>query len=185
MITDGIAEALNREIRARLANKPRLLVAIDGRCASGKTTLALALQAELGCGVVHMDHFFLRPEQRTPGRLRDPGGHVDYERFLDDVLVPWESAGAFSYRPYDCKAQQLAAEIRVEPRAVTIIEGAYSCHPRLIAKYDLRAFMTVDAGEQLRRIRNRNGEENALKFAAFSSCFLTEKKNALVHLSTF
>lgn len=35
-----------------------LLIAIDGRAASGKTTLAAMLQKELNCNVVHMDHFF-------------------------------------------------------------------------------------------------------------------------------
>ena len=42
-------------------DKPRILVAIDGRCGSGKTTLAAALQEMLQCPVVHMDDFFLRP----------------------------------------------------------------------------------------------------------------------------
>ena len=41
------------------ANTP-LLIAIDGRCASGKTTLSSYLQKELNCNVIHMDYFFLR-----------------------------------------------------------------------------------------------------------------------------
>ena len=64
-------------------NQP-MLIAVDGRCASGKTTLASALERETGCNVIHMDHFFLRPEQRTKQRLEEPGGNVDYERFQED-----------------------------------------------------------------------------------------------------
>ena len=79
---------LLRRIRALAAMRPRVLVAIDGRCAAGKTTLAASLQAQLGCNVFHMDDFFLRPEQRTPERLHQPGGNVDFERFLTEVLRP-------------------------------------------------------------------------------------------------
>ena len=53
---------LLRRIHALAAVQPRVLVAIDGRCAAGKTTLAASLQAQLGCNVFHMDDFFLRPE---------------------------------------------------------------------------------------------------------------------------
>ena len=58
--------------RCRQLSRP-LVIAIDGRCAAGKTTLAAALQRETGCTVLHLDHFFLRPEQRTPQRLAQPG----------------------------------------------------------------------------------------------------------------
>ena len=43
----------------------RLLLAIDGRCAAGKTTLAAGLQREFDCNVIHMDDFFLQLHQRT------------------------------------------------------------------------------------------------------------------------
>lgn len=42
-----------------------LVIAIDGRCGAGKTTLAQNLSQELSCSVIHLDHFFLRPQQRT------------------------------------------------------------------------------------------------------------------------
>lgn len=80
-----------------------MLIAIDGRCAAGKTTFATHLQGLWDCNMFHMDDFFLRPSQRTPGRLREPGGNVDYERFLGEVLVPLRKGEPFSYCPYDCK----------------------------------------------------------------------------------
>ncbi len=162
MDINGAIEALILEISARLKDKPRLIAAIDGQSASGKTTLALALQSKLGCNVIHMDHFFLRPEQRTPERMIEPGGNVDYERFLEEALLPLKRCEAFSYSPYDCHKQRLADPIRVEPRTITIVEGAYSCHPTLIDKYDLRVFMSVGAEEQMRRVCDRNGEAAAM-----------------------
>lgn len=151
--------ALLRRIRALAAAQPRVLVAIDGRCAAGKTTLAASLQAQLECNVFHMDDFFLRPEQRTSERLHQPGGNVDYERFLTEVLRPLHDGQAVTYRPYDCHTQQLHAPVRAEVRAVSIIEGSYSCHPALWDLYDLHVFLSVGLEEQRRRIAARSGEK--------------------------
>lgn len=150
---------LLQRIRALAATQPRVLVAIDGRCTAGKTTLAASLQAQLECNVFHMDDFFLRPEQRTSERLHQPGGNVDYERFLTEVLRPLHDGQAVTYRPYDCHAQQLHAPVRAEVRAVSIIDGSYSCHPALWDLYDLHVFLSVGPEEQHRRIAARNGEK--------------------------
>lgn len=141
-----------------------LLIALDGRCASGKTTLAAALQEKTGCNVIHMDDFFLRPEQRTQRRMEEPGGNVDYERFLEEVMLPLSRGEAFSYRPYDCKKKALVDVISVTPKTITVVEGAYSCHPVLWDYYDLHVFLSVEREEQLRRIRRRNGEEAVERF---------------------
>ena len=61
-------DRLVQTIRRRLQGAP-LLIAIDGRCGAGKTTLPQRLQQELGGRVFHMDDFFLRPVQRTAERL--------------------------------------------------------------------------------------------------------------------
>lgn len=144
--------------------KKPFLIAIDGRCAAGKTTLAAGLQAETGCAVIHMDHFFLRPGQRTVQRLQEPGGNVDYERFREEVMLPLGRGQGFGYRPYDCKKGELTSGIWVEPGEIAVVEGSYSCHPVLWAFYDLRVFLDVEAGEQLRRIRIRGGEEALARF---------------------
>ena len=69
-------------------DKASMLIAIDGRCAAGKTTLAALLKKEINCNIIHMDDFFLRREQRTLERMQEPGGNVDYERVLREVMVP-------------------------------------------------------------------------------------------------
>lgn len=157
-----IAELIWREAEAQ--EKRPLLIAIDGRCAAGKTTLAARLQEICACSVVHMDHFFLRPEQRTEQRLRQPGGNVDYERFLQEVLFPLRRGKSFSYRPYDCGRQELSEPIQVEPGLFNLIEGSYCCHPALFEHYDVRVFLNIKEAEQLQRIRNRNGEAGAKMF---------------------
>lgn len=84
---------------------------------------------------------------------------MDYERFLTEVLRPLHDGQAVTYRPYDCHAQQLHAPVRAEVRAVSIIEGSYSCHPALWDLYDLHVFLSVGPEEQHRRIAARNGEK--------------------------
>ena len=139
--------------------KRPFVIAIDGRCASGKTTLAGRLQKEIDCNIIHMDHFFLRPEQRTEERLREPGGNVDYERFVEEVVLPFRQRKPFSYRVFDCKKMGFASNVPVRPDVVTIVEGSYSCHPVLWDFYDLRLFLDIEPEEQLRRICCRNGEK--------------------------
>ena len=51
------------------AEKETLLIAIDGKCGSGKTTLAGLLNEVYQGNVFHMDDFFLQPHQRSSKRL--------------------------------------------------------------------------------------------------------------------
>ena len=156
-------DRLVQAIRSRLTDAP-VLVSLDGRCGAGKTTLARRLQTELGCRVFHMDDFFLRPEQRTAERLARPGENVDHERFLAEVLSPARQGLPVTFRPYLCQQQALGETVHAAPAPLTVVEGAYACHPALWDCYDLRAFLTVDPDEQLRRIESRSGPEKAAMF---------------------
>lgn len=163
-MTNRDYDRLAQAIQARLARHERLIVAIDGRCGSGKTTLAARLEKDLRCAVYHMDDFFPRPEQRTEERLSQPGENVDHERFLEEVLLPLQGTRPVTYRPYLCAWQQLGEPVTVAPNRLTIVEGSYSCHPALWDYYDLRVFLTVDPEEQLRRIEKRSGPEKVRQF---------------------
>lgn len=173
MITDRLYEKIEELLQKEAAlfqeeispvSTP-LLVAIDGRCGAGKTTLSACLQEQFGWIVLHMDHFFLRPELRTEERLRTPGGNIDCERFLEEVLLPLKKGETeVSYRPYDCHRQELTEPVLIKPGAVCLIEGSYSCHPVLWDNYDLHIFLTIDAEEQMRRIIGRNGADGAKAF---------------------
>ena len=150
--------------RWEAAHRSPFLLAIDGRCASGKTTLAASLARELGCPVIHMDDFFLRPEQRTPERLAAPGENIDHERFLAEVLIPLREGRALAYRPFSCRTQALGEPVTLSPAPLVIIEGSYAHHPALRDAYDLRILLDITPEEQGRRILRRNGEEMAALF---------------------
>ena len=152
---ESIMETAKKQIDELLAAKDTVIVAIDGKCTSGKTTLASKLAEIYDCNVFHMDDFFLRPEQRTPERFAEVGGNVDYERFQEEVLLPLKSGKAFSYRPFDCSTFALAAPVSVTPKKLNIIEGTYSHHPYFGDPYDLKVLLTVDEETQQQRILER------------------------------
>ena len=134
-----------------------LLIALDGRCAAGKTTLANRLAEQYGWGVIHLDDFFLQPAQRTPQRLAEPGGNLDRERLISEVLLPLTRHRPGVYRVFDCRTMGFAAVPRPLPAApVVLLEGSYACHPDLRPLCGLHVFRTVDPGEQLRRLTARN-----------------------------
>ena len=148
-------EAAKTQIGLLLAEKDSVIVAIDGKCTSGKTTLAARLAEIYDCNVFHMDDFFLRPEQRTPERFAEVGGNVDYERFREAVVLPLLSGRDFSYRPFDCKTLTLQGPVPVTPKRLNIIEGTYSMHPYFGDPYDLKILLTVDEETQRKRILER------------------------------
>lgn len=155
---------LDKLAQKELARSPRLIIALDGRCGSGKTTLAGELVRRYGWGVVHMDHFFLRPAQRTSQRYAAPGENIDHERFLEEVLLPLERGELQSYRPFDCHALDFGPSVPVAPAPVTVVEGSYACHFTLWNFYGLRVFLTVAGEKQLRRVVARNGAEALTAF---------------------
>ena len=157
-------QAVQREIERIMVHGKRLIVAIDGRCGSGKTSLAAALQEKYGYPVIHMDDFFLRPEQRTAERLATPGENVDHERFLTEVLIPLSAGKKVTYCPFSCRIMALEEPITLPRAVVTIVEGSYACHPSLREYYDLRVFLDVDGETQMSRILRRNGPEKAEEF---------------------
>lgn len=140
------------------------VIAIDGRCASGKTTFAGMLADRMGAGVIHMDDFFLPMSLRTDKRLSEPGGNVHYERFCKEVLPCIKKPDGFTYRRFDCSRMELSGERIVAASNIRVVEGAYSCHPAFGYYADVRIFLDVAEDEQARRIAHRNGAEALVVF---------------------
>lgn len=186
-------ETLKAHLMHLLETTPKRLIiaAIDGRCASGKTTAAILLQKQYGWTVVHADDFFLRPEQRTPERYAEPGGNLDRERLKEEVLIPLREGKAVNYRRFDCSKMELGETVAVPMTDLVIVEGSYSLHPELRELYDLKIFFDVSADEQLRRIAARSGREKLEAFIDrwipleekyFSGCSVSE--TADLHINT-
>lgn len=146
------------------AFKRPCIIAIDGRAASGKTTMARQLADILGGDIIQMDDFFLPPALRTEERFRTPGGNVHYERFREEVLPHLSQSEPFSYERFDCHIMDYHGQRHVSSKSFRIVEGSCSCHPQLGDYADITVFSTVAPDVQMQRILRRNGAEMAEVF---------------------
>ena len=168
MPTPITASTLSALLTAALAQKPTrpLVLALDGRCGSGKTTLANGLAAQLpGCTLLRTDDFYLPPAQRIPDWAHTPCANMDLTRLRDEALRPAYEGQPVQYRAYSCRegAYLPARELAAQP--LVILEGSYSHHPLLTGYETLRVFLTCAKEEQTRRLQAREGERYA-NFAA-------------------
>ena len=142
----------------------RLLVTIDGPCASGKTTLAQELAEKAGASVVHTDDFVIPHAQKTPERLAVPGGNCDEERLVREVIAPWKRGVPVKYRRYDCREDRLLPEEILPDSPVLILEGSYS-NLHAIRKYaDLCLFADAPEAVRMARLRQRESPASLRRF---------------------
>lgn len=169
--------------------KEPIIVALDGRCASGKSTLGFYLMELFDANLFHMDDFFLQEHQRTEERLAEIGGNVDYERFKAEVLEKIQRGETVSYRRFDCKSMQIMEGVEIVSKRLNIIEGSYVENPYFGEVYDLKIFMDIGKEMQFQNIRERNGEDKLKVFkerwipmeeAYFQKCGIKEKSDIVV-----
>ncbi len=136
-----------------------VIVALDGPCAAGKSTLGARLADTLACPLFHMDDFFLPLERKTPERLAQPGGNVDWERFLHEVLQPLSRGETVTYRPYSCHANTLMPPVSISPAPLAVVEGVYALEPALRPYYALTCYVDAPWPVRETRLLQRCGPE--------------------------
>jgi uridine kinase len=185
-IADSIISAVQmpaeQAARQTTVRQKPFVIAIDGPCASGKSTLADHLKQRLDCPVIRMDHFFLPAGLRSSARLNEPGGNIHYERFVTEAVAGLLSGKTFSYQVFDCSSMNFGSTVTVPLSPVVIIEGSYSLRPEWRRIIDLAVFLRTDRKTQRQRILERSNssvlkifEEKWIPlenryFAAFKIC---------------
>lgn len=157
-----IVEQIEKLIQAK-KNTP-IIVAIDGRCGSGKTSLANEISKLFDCNIFHLDDYFLPLEMKTKERLAEPGGNVHYERFYDEIMTPLINNKDITYIPFQCSTMSMGEPIHVKSKKLNIVEGSYSLHPFMQNVYNYKIFLTHDVDTQKQRILKRNGEAKLKQF---------------------
>lgn len=142
----------------------RAVIALEGRCASGKSTLGARIGALFGAAVFHTDDYFLPSYIRTPSRMTQPGGNFHYERMAGEVIEPLRAGADIDYRPYRCAADYLGAAVHVPAPRLAVVEGAYSTHPFFGKYWDLSVFVSAAYEKRLVRLREREGEAGVFPF---------------------
>ena len=102
-------------------------------------------------------------EQRTPQRLKETGGNVDYERFEETVLRPIFQKQTV-YQRSAAGNGICWRDILFLIKKLNIIEGSYSMHPYFKNPYQLRVFLNISSKDQMENIKKRNGPEKAKQF---------------------
>jgi uridine kinase len=147
----------------RTAPKPALL-AIDGHSASGKSSLAGALQgARPDAIVVHTDDFYrpLDPDYRAS--LDAAGGYAEYydwQRLEAQVLRPLSFGRPARYQKYDWDSNDLGEWDEIKPSGVVIVEGCYSARPELRSYYGAIVLVVTSPAERERRQCLRDDANN-------------------------
>src|SRR2546430_743767 len=136
-------------IRACPVSPQRLVVAIDGRSGSGKSTVAEAVAQASGAVIVPCDDFFAASvsnaewDRRTP--VQRAADAIDWRRLKREAIEPLRTGRAARWYAFDFLAgprgdgtyplQRTPTERA--PNPVVLLDGAYSARPELADVLDL------------------------------------------------
>lgn len=140
-----------------LTNQPEgTIIAIEGKCGSGKTTMVNNLLNTMPFTRIPMDDFFLPPARRTMKRLGEIGGNIDYLRVLKLLEeLKTNSSSIITYRRYDCQTNKFSL-VTIPRRNIIVLEGVYSYHPAFRLLIDKLVYLDVDDFTQDLRLRKRD-----------------------------
>ena len=160
-----------------MEDKKPIIIGVDGRCGSGKTSLARLIARIFPCNVIHMDDFYLPMEERAEHWMEVPGGNMDFARLRSEILLPAQSGEVVFYRPYHCQEGAYGEALQLAPCQLIIVEGSYSHHPLLADAYHLKVFLTCSKEVQTKRLQEREGSY----FNMFEKRWIPMEENYFQH----
>lgn len=134
-----------------LQQQDRVILSIEGPCASGKTTLANKLHCQYGGLLFHMDDYYLPKHQQTT----EIAGNMDLERIQNEILRPAKDGKDIFTRKFDCKTQTYLPIQKYTPEKLIILEGSYSLHPTLFPFYTYSLWVESSWDVRKERIEKR------------------------------
>ena len=144
---------------------PRVLVAVDGPDAAGKTTMADALAQRLPGQVVRasIDGFDHRREHRLRRGSLSPEGYYrdsfDNEGLRRLLLEPFRSGEReVVARTFDFRSETATPPkpLYIEDHAVLLFDGVFLLRPELRHQWDLSIYLHVEPDVTLARARERD-----------------------------
>lgn len=145
-------------------NKP-ILVVLDGRSGTGKSTIAKIIAAHLGGIEIMADDFWIGGsddewDKRSPQEKASMA--IDWRRLRIEALEPLLAGKPASWHPFDWKAGKgLAAHsINCISTPLIVLDGAYSARPELSDIIDLSILVEVpDDPNRRSRLVKREGKK--------------------------
>jgi uridine kinase len=174
------------EIRRRLEGRDRpLVVAVDGRAGTGKSTLAAELRAFVDITLIEGDDFYAGGtatewDVMTPA---EKAAHcIDWRRLRAEALEPLLEGRTATWQPWDWAADRNAngEPVQRNPAPVIVIEGVYSARPELSDLIDLTVLVDVPSAERHKQLVGREGglDEWHLRWAEAERYYFTEVQPA-------
>lgn len=162
-LVHGLAAAA---VGAATATGRRLVVLVDGRSGTGKTTLGTALAAELDAVVVHLDDVY-------PGW---DGLRAAADAVVSDVLGP-----PSGHRRWDWDASEPAEWVSIDPVAPIVVEGCGALSRASAPLASLRVWLEADDAVRWDRAIGRDGavfEREWERWAAQEATFIAAEDPA-------
>lgn len=161
------ADAIVFEIQQRLQHKSPVLVALDGRSGTGKSTLAHAVAARVEASIVVSDDFYAGGNDDVwSGRsASEKVAHcIDWRRMRMEVLEPLLANKPASWHPLDFQPgngwigwkEELST---LEPAPVILLDGIYSARPELADLVDVAVLIETDDLVRRKRLVVREGQD--------------------------
>lgn len=144
-----------------------LVVAVDGRSGSGKTTVARLLAEQLDTACVRCDDFFAADIPAAGWDARSPTQRaadcLDWRRLRTEVIEPLRAGHAARWFAFDFEAGARAdgsyalrtVPTEQAPRPLVLLDGAYSARPELADLIDYAILVEAPAPLRLARLASR------------------------------
>ncbi len=145
-------------------NKP-MLVALDGRSGTGKSTIAKKIAERLGGVEIIADDFWTggsNDEWDKKSPKEKAALAIDWKRIRSEVLEPLLAGKSASWQPFDWKAGHGLSQnmLHSDPKPLIVLDGAYSTRPELQDLIDFSILVEVpDDANRRARLRKRESEE--------------------------
>jgi para-aminobenzoate synthetase len=164
---DRIVQEINKLDRSR-----NVLISIDGRSGTGKSTIAQMVAEKISGVVVVGDDFYSggnddKWENCTPQEKADQV--IDWKKLKFEILIPLKNNQVASWHPLDFEPGKgwvgwKKELITVHPNKVIILEGAYCSRPELQDMIDLSILIEADDEQRRARLLTREGETYIAKW---------------------
>ena len=154
------------ELRALLeaiaGRRAPVLVALDGRSGTGKTTLADSIVTSLDAAIVQSDDFFAGGDEShwaalTPAERAN--ACIDWRRLRTQALEPLLAGRSGRWHTFDFASGGGSATMTIDckPATVILLDGAYSSRPELADLIGLSVLLQLPDAIRRNRLRKREG----------------------------
>jgi len=154
---DSIVSAIEQKLEG---HEGPLLVAIDGRSGTGKSTLAKEVAERVNGVVILGDDFYSGGsfedwDKRSPKEKADLC--IDWKRIRTEALEPLLSGKSASWHPFNWQTGKGLAEhfIKAQAACVIILDVVYSNRPELSDIVDLSVLVQLSDTVRRKRLKRR------------------------------